>query len=274
MTLATGTIREFLQRVAQSSRSALLLDYDGTLAPFHQERSRAVPYPGIASVLQQLMEEPRIRVAIITGRRAEDVAELLGLAQHPEIWGCYGIEHLHSDGTFETAAVGEKTRLALAEAQQWLIHEQLEGHAEHKSGSIAVHWRGLPDIARDEIRCRVLLGWPAVVQHHDMELLEFDGGVEIREPGFDKGDAVRTIVRDLDTDVPVAYLGDDSPDEQAFQALGSRGLSVLVRPSYRTTAARAWLQPPEQLLNFLSQWLEASRNGGARFAAAGGAEVQ
>jgi trehalose-phosphatase len=246
-----------------------LLDYDGTLAPFQQERSLAVPYPGIASLLQQLTEEPRIRVAIVTGRQAEDVAGLLGLSQHPEIWGCYGIEHLQSDGTFETTAVGVKTRFALAEAQQWLIHEHLEGHAEHKTGSIAVHWRGLPVIERDQIHRRVLLGWRVVAQRHDMELLEFDGGVEIRKPGFDKGDAVRTIVRELDTDVPVAYLGDDSPDEQAFQALGSRGLSVLVRPSYRTTAARAWLQPPEQLLNFLSQLLEAVRNRGERFADAG-----
>jgi trehalose 6-phosphate phosphatase len=274
LTDSTGTIRDFLQEVAEAQSSALLLDYDGTLAPLQQERNRAVPYAGIASVLQPLMQEPRTRIAIITGRRAGEVARLLGLTPPPEIWGSYGLEHLHPDGTLETIAVGERTKLGLEEAEQWLIHQQIDRHAERKPGGLAVHWRGLPETTQHEMRCRALLGWFAVVQRRDMDLVEFEGGVEIRAAGFDKGDAVRAIVRELDADAPVAYLGDDGPDEPAFQALDSRGLGILVRPLYRATTARAWLRPPEGVLNFLHQWLEASKNGGARFATASGTQVE
>src|SRR5450755_533705 len=94
-----------------------------------------------------------------------------------------------------------------------------------------------------------------------MELLEFDGGIEMRMPGRDKGDAVRTILDEIGTEVPVAYLGDDLTDERAFLALGTLGLSVLVRPEWRKTAAALWIRPPEGVREFLTRWLHACREG-------------
>jgi len=79
----------------------------------------------------------------------------------------------------------------------------------------------------------------------------------MRMPDRDKRDAVRTILMEVGAGVPVAYLGDDATDEHAFRALGDRGLTVLVRPRQRRTAARVWLKPPEELLEFLSYWLDA-----------------
>jgi trehalose-6-phosphatase len=55
----------------------------------------------------------------------------------------------------------------------------------------------------------------------------------------------------------VAYLGDDSTDESAFQAMQGRGLTILVRPIWRETAAQLWLQPPDELRDFLGLWLKA-----------------
>jgi len=54
----------------------------------------------------------------------------------------------------------------------------------------------------------------------------------------------------------VAYLGDDNTDEAAFLALQGRGVSILVRPTWRETAAKYWLQPPDELLDFLGLWLK------------------
>jgi trehalose-phosphatase len=73
-----------------------------------------------------------------------------------------------------------------------------------------------------------------------------------------KGDAVRSVVASLDPNVPVACLGDDLTDEDAFQALGERGLSVLVKADYRETLAQAWIRPPQELLHFLERWLSSS----------------
>ena len=97
-----------------------------------------------------------------------------------------------------------------------------------------------------------------------MSILEFDGGVEIRVAGLDKGTAVRAIVNEVDSKVPIAYLGDDATDESAFKALGTRGLTILVRPEPRRTSARLWLKPPEDLLDFLARWLQACRGSGVQ----------
>ena len=44
----------FWQRLRSSSRSLLMLDYDGTLAPFHDDRMKAVLYPGLEDRLLTL----------------------------------------------------------------------------------------------------------------------------------------------------------------------------------------------------------------------------
>ena len=67
---------------------------------------------------------------------------------------------------------------------------------------------------------------------------EFDGGIELRAASRNKGDAVRTILSELEPDTPVAYLGDDETDEDAFLALSERGLRVLVRRDWREDGRR------------------------------------
>jgi trehalose 6-phosphate phosphatase len=254
-------VEQFMNAVAQSPVSALLLDYDGTLAPFCLNRQQALPYPGMTALLQEIIVCGRTRVVIITGRNAHEVIPLLAIHPSLEIWGCHGLERLRADGTRETPRVEESAMHALADADRWLRYQGLHNRAEFKTGAIAVHWRGLDQATAAEIRGQVLLGWFPIAQSTPMELLEFDGGIEMRMPGRDKGDAVRTILDEIGPEVPVAYLGDDLTDERAFLALDTLGLSVLVRPGWRETAAALWIRPPEGLRKFLTRWLQACREG-------------
>jgi trehalose 6-phosphate phosphatase len=252
-------VEQFLKAVARSPVSALLLDYDGTLAPFCLNRQQALPFPGVTELLQEIIANGRTRVVIITGRTAREVIPLLAVHPSPEIWGCHGLERLKPDGSCETPRVEEAVVHALADADRWLRYQGLHNRAEFKTGAVAIHWRGLDEAAATETRSQVLLGWFPIAQSTPMELLEFDGGIEMRMPGRDKGDAVRTILDEIGPEVPVAYLGDDVTDEQAFLALDTLGLSVLVRPEWRKTAAALWIRPPEGLREFLTRWLQACR---------------
>jgi len=108
---------------------------------------------------------------------------------------------------------------------------------------------------------RTLMGWKPIAGLAGLALFEFDGGVEIRVPGPDKGDVVRNLLEEMGPGVAVAYMGDDSTDERAFRAIRDRGLSLRVSPQWRQTAAQLWLKPPDEVLDFLKQWLEACRGG-------------
>ena len=251
-------VESLFAAVARAEQSLLMLDYDGTLAPFRNDPQQALPYPGILDVLQEIVRSGRTRVVIVSGRDATEIISLLRIEPRPEVWGLHGLQRLRPDGTAELVPLDQSTVEALAEAEKWLLYQHLEHTAEFKSGSIAVHWRGMSESAAEAIRGRVLVGWMPLAKYAHLDLLEFDGGVEIRAHKADKGTAVRTIMNEMAQTTPAAFLGDDITDERAFQAINGRGLSVLVRPQRRRTAAQLWLRPPDEVLDFLRRWLKAS----------------
>jgi len=122
-------------------------------------------------------------------------------------------------------------------------------------------WRGLSESGVNALRARVLLGWRPIAESSGLGLLDFDGGIEVRTPEADKSDVVRAFLGEIGRNTPAAYLGDDNTDESAFQAMQGPGLSVLVRPTWRQTAAQIWLQPHGLLLGFLGLWLKACTEG-------------
>lgn len=63
----------FFTKLSQARDSALMLDYDGTLAPFRIGRDRAFPYPGVQEVLREITARDNSRLVIVTGRPAKDV---------------------------------------------------------------------------------------------------------------------------------------------------------------------------------------------------------
>jgi trehalose 6-phosphate phosphatase len=250
-------VESLLRAVARAPRSLLMLDYDGTLAPFQNDPERALPYPGISQVLQEIVRIGKTRVVIISGRDSKDLVPLLEIEPHPEVWGLHGLQRLKPDGSADIPPLNQRTVSELAAAEDWLRYQHLQHTAEFKTGSIAVHWRGLSEWEAESVRGRVLLGWTPLAKYTRLDLLEFDGGVEIRAHNADKGAAVSTILSEMNADTPAAYLGDDTTDEKAFQAVNGRGLTVLVRSRWRKTAAQLWLRPPDDLLELLRLWLQA-----------------
>jgi len=247
----------FLEQLRSAPARVLLLDYDGTLAPFRVDRSLALPYPDVPERLTRIMETGT-RVVPISGRPAREVVGLLGIHPHPEIWGSHGLERLKRDGSYEICQIPLQQQAGLSLAVQLLQAVQLDSQTEVKPGSVAVHWRGLATDQVDEIKSKIRHLWLPVLTEYPLSLLEFDGGLELRIPGCDKGDAIRTILTETNPDAAVAYLGDDQTDEDAFRALKGRGLTALVRPQARSTAADIWLRPPQELIEFLDNWLQTS----------------
>lgn len=254
---ASPRIDGFFQSLAVANESMLLLDFDGTLAPFRVDPSKVRPWSGVTELLGRIHERARTRLAIVTGRTAEDVTLLLGLQPPVEIWGLHGAERLYPDGQVEREELLVHQQEALRMARD-RVHSARMGMAlrvEEKWNSIAFHWRGKRPQTVHSARQRTYKLLRGFADGAGMQLLEFDGGIELRA-GRDKGDVVRLLLQGSGPDMPVAYLGDDATDENAFAALPRQGLGVLVRPVWRPTAAQVWLRPPGQLLRFLKTWLQ------------------
>jgi len=246
----------FLERVKCAQERVLLLDYDGTLAPFTKQRDRAFPYPDVPALLNAIMVKGT-HVAMVSGRPARELAKLSGFTPQPEIWGSYGLEHLDSNGIYRAEKLSADQAAGMVAALGTLQGNGFEGKVERKPSGIALHWRGLDLDQVSHLRGEVLQRWAPVAATHSLRLLNFDGGIELVVPPAHKGRALHTILKQHGPDAAVAYLGDDETDEDAFAALKGRGLAVLVRPESRPTTADLWLKPPEELYRFLHQWLLA-----------------
>jgi len=259
--LAVSTkLADFFKCVAAAPQSALLLDFDGTLAPFRIDPASVRPWAGVPALLEAIQVSGRTRLAIVTGRPAATVALQLGTHWHPEIWGLHGAERLFPNGRIEREDLPAEDREALREAL-YAVNKAVATlspplRIEQKPNAVAVHWRGQTTTVAEAARQMILKVLYPFLEIRGMTLLQFDGGVELRT-GSNKGDAVRVMLNELRPDAPVAYLGDDITDEDAFQALSGRGLAVLIRREWRSGAAHLWLRPPVQLREFLKAWVRA-----------------
>ena len=245
-------------RLEQARNAVLMLDYDGTLAPFRVDPAQAKPYPGIAETLDAIMHQGPTRVVLVSGRRAAEVPPLLGMRSRPEVWGSHGWERLLPGGALTIEPAPPLALEALIEAGASADSAQrLGARIERKPSAVALHWRGVPEECIPRLRAAVEPAWIALCGRAPLALLEFDGGLELRVTGRSKADAVLTVLSESGPDAPAAFLGDDVTDEDAFVALRGRALGVLVRAAHRPTAAQLWLRPPEELATFLERWQRA-----------------
>lgn len=266
MTDETGKkLDEFFQTFSEKKNPLLLLDYDGTLAPFRVDRTKARPWTGVREAIGKIQRQGQTRIVVITGRPAKEIQPLLRgnppVLDHPvEVWGLHGAERLHPDGRRELEQAPPDTQKKLDDLRDHLRHNNLGGQFEDKPNAAVMHWRGAsPRTAKFiEVRTREL--FVPLSKLPGLTLLEFEGGLELRV-GRDKGGAIATLVEEAPQGSPVAYLGDDYTDEAAFKALKEHAhgphLTVLMRPEFRETAADTWLRPPAELRGFLKKWYRA-----------------
>lgn len=196
---------------ADPGRALVALDYDGTLAPIVSRPEEAVPAAGAVDVLASLA--PSVgRLALLTGRPAQVVVDLAGLAAVPGlvVLGQYGVERWEA-GRVSAAppapGIGE-ARAALPELVEWLGAE-----VEDKGLSLVVHTRNAPAGAQERLAEPVgeLARRVGLEVHYGRRVLE------LRPPGFDKHGALMAVADPLPG--AVLFAGDDIGDGRAFDAV-------------------------------------------------------
>lgn len=250
-------IPEAFQEELRSAREAVLfLDYDGTLAPFHRDRMKAVPYPGVGPLLDRILSGLRTRVVLVTGRLLAELDPLLPQSRQLEVWGSHGWEHRTPGTPTRVVPPSPKASRILGKARNSVERLGLGHFCEVKPGCLAFHVRTIPAQAAEAVD-QVGKAWEPLADPETVEIHPFDGGIELRARGRDKGVVVGEVLETAAPGTPVAYLGDDLTDEDAFRTLRGRALCCLVRHEPRPTAANHWLKPPEGVIGFLEFWLHA-----------------
>jgi len=236
---------EIIQRVRNAGILALLLDFDGTLVRIQRRPMKVRVSQRTKHLLNRLSRNPKLFVAIVSGRRRHDLQARIG------------IETLHYVGLHGAEAEGTNTRicrdtrkiLALAKRRARRKIGSMRGmRIEDKGLSFAVHYRsataGVALAAKS-----YLLKLVAPLQH---SLKVFEGAMvwevlpnEI--PG--KGAAVRALLSELSKGAPAIYIGDDGTDESAFLTLRHQ-LTIRVG-KVKESHAKYYLRNTSEVIHFL-----------------------
>ena len=241
----------FWPRLATARHPLLGLDYDGTLAPFQVDRMAAVPFEGVVEALRALVDSGSTRVVIISGRLAAEVVELLGEVGVTTV-GSHGYEVRHPDGRLERTPLEPAQTRALGHSEELVGQLGLAERLERKAASLAFHTRGLDLQQARSLELEVWRRWSPAAQQSGMLCTHFDGGVELRARGIDKGSVLAALLEQESADLAV-HIGDDQTDEDAFAMLRQRGgVGIKVGPG--ETAASARLPGCRQVLQFLRRW--------------------
>ena len=251
-------IPDFWDQVHQAEHLFLGLDYDGTLAPFAVDPMQARPLPGAAELIRELAADGRTRVAIISGR---PVTEVLALLDHPPVTvvGSHGFEFCPAGGDCVVRQPTAAQARGLLEVRTSLLGRDYAHKIEIKVASVALHTRGLDPALAVAMEEEVAGEWAARAPEFGLECRRFNGGVEIRCAGRDKGTALlELLARQPDTVLPV-YLGDDDTDEDAFAVLRGSGIPIKVGDDRWPTAARGFLPDCRAVVEFLRAWAAHTR---------------
>jgi trehalose 6-phosphate phosphatase len=206
--------------------TAVVTDFDGTLAPIVDRPGDARALDGTADVLEGLVHRFGV-VAVLSGRPVSFLVDHLtppGQASGPEapgspgpaqprFVGLYGLEWSGEDGTVGVEPGVERWRPVVGESARRLRSVAPKGVVvEAKGLTVTVHWRGAP-----EATARVASAVEAEVAHTGLRAHPGRFSIELRPPlDIDKGSALRRLVAGCSA---ACYFGDDLGDLPAFATL-------------------------------------------------------
>jgi trehalose 6-phosphate phosphatase len=196
--------------IEDPERCAVIMDFDGTLAPIVDDPPAATPLPEAAAILGRLARRVG-RVAVVSGRPVEFLREHLpvkGLA----LFGQYGVERFDGGritSVPDAARWTDAVRRAGDDAER-----RLPGLFVERKGAVAValHWRQRPELEADAVD----LG-QGLATAYGLRLEPGRQTLELRPPlDVDKGTAVEELA---DGASAALFIGDDRGDLAAFDTL-------------------------------------------------------
>ena len=228
--------------------ASLFLDFDGTLVELAERPDGVAVDQRLHAVMHRLLDRLDGRVALISGRPADQVRTLFGETVLTVV-GSHGMEYRFADG--RTAEAERPVGLSDALAAMHALAETCPGVlVEDKPLGAALHYRQVPE---REAACQALA--EQLAGAHGLYLQGGKMMVEVRASGGDKGAALHKLMSEpkLASTRPL-FMGDDLTDEPGFAAaVALGGAGILVGPARATSAT---YRLPD--VNAVLSWLEAA----------------
>lgn len=239
-----------LEKYRSTAKKIMFLDYDGTLVPFADKPSKAVPDRKLRELIRLFSETQGLDTVIISGRNREDLEEW---------YGKYPITLVAEHGVW-IKSPREEWRLSRPLKNDWkpAIIQILGNYKdrlpnsfiEEKDFSVVWHFRN-SDPALSELRVKEFVDdMIQFTARNEIEVLKGNKVVELKCSGVSKGETARQMINSGDYGFIMA-AGDDDTDETLFQILpkGSYAIKIGKQKSF----ADYYLDSSADLLSILEK---------------------
>lgn len=247
--LPVGAVVEAYQ---QARRRILFLNYDGTLSSYVGRPEQAVPSDDLIELLGKLASDQANLVAMVSGRRLEDIERWFG--EVPGLW--LAAEHGSllrppETGSWQPlhSSLGGEWKPRVLEMLEHFVDRVPGSLVEEKQCSVVWHYRmSHPEFG--EWMASELIGvLEGMLNETEVSAVKGNKCVEIRPLWVNKGQVVEYLLKlRPDTDFRFA-VGDDRTDEDMFARLPEEAWTVRVGKGF--TRARFYLPNPARVRTLL-----------------------
>ena len=248
--ITPNTISKFEVQYAQANKRLFLLDYDGTLVPFHKNYKKALPSPTVINLLKELNQDPKNKVIIISGRPPEFL---------DQIFKGLNLTMIAEHGHFEKEPQKEWIEKN-ASSSSWMNHiypilQQFTDNTpgtfiEQKRNSLVWHFRKT-DPELGVIKSEELKTVLSSMLSNDISLMDGDKIIEVTTSTTNKGIASYDHYAKEPYDF-VLVAGDDVTDENMFTQLPDEVISIKV--GNKKSVAKHSVVAPQELINLLNHF--------------------
>ncbi len=249
--LAKADRESIVAAYAKAKRRLLLLDYDGTLAPFAPDPALARPSSRALEALKRLSAAPSNRVVLISGRPKDDLS-----VWFDGLWMTLAAENgafvrAPDKGAWEaTTPLDTRWKARVRPILQQFVNRVPGSVIEEKETSLVWHYRRV-DLNTGALAARELIDTLTNLTAN-LELVVFIGNrvVEVRTSRVSKGTFFLTHLAQEAWDFILA-VGDDWTDESLFSALPPGSASL--RVGLTASTARFNVESSEDVLALLER---------------------
>jgi trehalose 6-phosphate synthase/phosphatase len=237
----------------KAGKRCILLDYDGTLAPYQKIPSLATPSEELILLLKQLTDDPANEIVIISGRDAETLDKWLGhlplnlVAEHGA-----SLKYKNEDWK-ELAGMSTEWKEQIRPLMQLFVDRCAGSFIEEKKSTLAWHYRNThPELGFQrsrELRNSLL----QLITNTSLQVIDGNKVLEVRMVGVDKGATAMSILGNLKPDF-ILCIGDDATDEDMFRLLRDRGYTIKIGRG--NTAAQFTILSQREVFPFLRRFLK------------------
>lgn len=231
--------------------ASLFLDLDGTIVELAETPGSISVSQAARDVLALAIHKLDGRIAIVSGRAADDIAALLpGLPL--QIGGSHGAELRWPDGRQIAPARNPTLDHALAEMRMFAARRP-GLFVEDKPYGVALHYRLAPEHGNDAAAFALHLSLETGLPLQPGKMVQ-----ELKNGPCDKGNAVAMFMAEapMKSGTPV-FIGDDNNDEAGFTAAAQLGGAGILVGTERITGA-LWRLPS---VSATLTWLATSLGG-------------